>query len=66
MRHQDPLGSIRDGTRIVRKDNQFFDTMRWVLLGCIVGGLIYLAHVLISHDPEDEIDNHAKIYEENE
>lgn len=50
----------------MRQDNQFFDTMRWVLLGCIVGGLIYLAHVLISHDPEDEIDNHAKIYEENE
>ena len=49
----------------MRKDNQFFDTMRWVLLGCIVGVLIYLAHVLISHDPEDEIDNHAKFYEEN-
>ena len=32
----------------MRKDNQFFDTMRWVLLGCIVGGLIYLAHVLIA------------------
>lgn len=42
-----------------KEERPFFDTLRWVLLGGLVGLLIFLAHVFISHDPEEEIDNHA-------
>ena len=42
-----------------KRERPVFDTIRWLLLGGFVGLLIFLAHVLITHDPEDEIDNHA-------
>ena len=42
-----------------KKERPFLDTMRWVLIGGLVGLLIFLAHVLISHEPEEEIDNHS-------
>lgn len=40
-------------------ERPFFDTIRWLLLGGFVGLLIFLAHALITHDPKQEIDDHA-------
>jgi hypothetical protein len=50
----------------VKKERPFFDTIRWVLLGGLVGLLIFLAHLLLSHDPEAEIDDHASFSNANQ
>lgn len=43
----------------MRRDKPFFDTIRWVVLGGIVGVILYFGHLYFLHPDQDEIDNHG-------
>ena len=43
----------------VKLKNPFVDTLRWVLLGGVVGLLVYLGHLALLHEKEKEVDDHS-------
>ena len=48
----------------MKKERPFLDTMRWVLVGGLVGLILYLLHVPLAHEESVEVDNHAAFYGE--
>lgn len=43
----------------VKLKNPFLDTLRWVLLGGVIGLLVYLGHLALLHEEEMEVDDHS-------
>ena len=43
----------------MKLDNPFFDTLRWVLLGGIIGLVLFLGHLFLLHQEKDEVDDHS-------
>ena len=43
----------------MKRDNPFFDTMRWVLVGGVIGLLLYLGHLIFLHQEQSEVDDHS-------
>ena len=43
-------------------DNPFLDSLRWVLLGGIIGVVFYLGHLFLLHEDTDEVDDHSSYY----
>ena len=50
----------------MKKERPVFDTIRWVLLGAVIGLILYLLHVPVAHEESEEVDNHAAFYGEDE
>jgi len=44
----------------VKWGNPFLVTLKWMLLGCIVGLIQYLGHLLLLHQEESEVDDHSR------
>lgn len=42
----------------MKRDNPFLDKLRWVLLGGLIGLILYLGHFFVSHQ-EDKLDDHS-------
>lgn len=49
----------------MKRDNPFLDTVRWVLLGGIIGVILYLGHLFFMHPEEDEVDDHSTYSTQN-
>lgn len=43
----------------MNQDRPVLGALLWMLVGAILAALLFLVHVLLSHDEADEVDNHA-------
>lgn len=43
----------------MKQDIPFLDTLRWVFLGGFIGVILYLGHLFLLHQDEDEVDDHS-------
>lgn len=49
----------------MKKDRPIMSTLRWVIFGAIIGILIYVVHVLVSHEPKPPAHEHENETGEN-
>ena len=49
----------------MKRDNPFLDTLRWVLLGGVIGLILYLGHRFFWHPDKDEVDDHSSHSSQN-
>lgn len=49
----------------MKRDNPFLDALRWVLFGGIIGVILYLGHLFLMHEEEDEVDDHSSYSSQN-
>lgn len=49
----------------MKRDRPLLDTLRWVLVGGVVGLILYIGHLFLLHQDEEEMDDHPSYSSQN-
>lgn len=49
----------------MKLENPYLDTLRWVLLGGLIGLILYIGHRLLLHE-EEKVDDHSAHFSQSD
>lgn len=50
----------------MKRDRPLLDTLRWVLVGGVIGVILYIGHLFMLHQNEEEVDDHSNYSSQTE